>query len=854
MYLRLAALLIAAAIPGFGQCSFQLTPTSASFTNSSNDSTITVTASAPNCAWTSRSNTSWITLSFGQSGTGNGSVGYTVTQNSTPALRTGSLTIAGITFNVTQAAAACTFSFTPSSANVGSTGGTGTFLVSSPCTWGAVSNNPDWLTASGAATGNGTAQYSASANTTNATRVGTISIGTAIFNVTQSASCSFTLNPFNVQADPTSGATGTFTVTASSNSCAWTAVSANPDFISVTSGGSGTGNGTVGYSIQPNRTVNPRSGAITVGNTSFAVFQPGGQPCTYALSAANASFASTGGSGSFTVTSSCSWTPITASTWIAVNGSSTTGNGTVVFTVATNTSATARSGSISIGSQTFTVNQGGVACAVMAIPASIQAAGTGATGTIDVTAPDGCTWSAVSGANWITLGSASGTQQGSVAYTIAANTTAQTRTANITIANQVIPVSQDGATCGQALSPTSASVPAGAGSYSLQISTACAYTAVANAGWIKVTANASGTSGAAIGYSVSANTAADARSGTISVGSQTFTVSQSGAGCTLVVNPAGAAISAAGGSGTFNVTASGSCRWQPNVDAGWIHVTFQSVNGTGTVKFTADPTDSTIARLGNIVVADQTFQLRQAPRPVVQLTRTGVLNAASFVSGAVSPGEIITIFGVGLGADPGVPLQLTADGQSLTSSLAGTRVLFDGNAAPLIYTSATQVSAIVPFGITGNTSTQLQVEYEGFPSSSVTLDVVPATPALFTLDASGAGPGAILNQDATVNSATNPARKGSVIVLFGTGGGQTTPAGVDGQLTSKTLSKPVAPISVQVGGVDAQVQYAGAAPGLPAGVLQVNVQVPANAPSGPVAVILKVGSLSSPSNVTVALQ
>ena len=764
------------------------------------------------------------------------------------------MTIAGITFTVTQAAAPCTFSFTPASANVGSAGGTATFNVSSPCTWIAVSNNPDWLTATGSAAGNGTAQYSAAANTTNATRAGTISVGTSTFTVTQSASCSFTLNPFSVQADPASGASGTFSVTASSNTCAWTAVSANPDFISVTSGVSGTGNGTVGYSVQPNRTVTARSGTINVGNTALTVYQPGGQPCTYALSSANASFASTGGSGTFAVTSTCSWTPITASPWITFSGNTVSGNATVVFAVASNTSALPRSGSISIGNQTFTVNQGGVPCEVTTSPAGIQAPGTGAVGSIDVTGPDGCTWSAVSGAPWITLSSASGTQQGSVTYIIAANTTAQPRTAAITIANRVIPVSQDGAVCGQTLSPASASVGAGAASYNFQISTACAYTAASNAGWIKLTANASGTGNSQIGYSVSANTAADTRSGTISVGSQTFTVLQSGAGCALSVSPSGADVPAGGGAGSFTVTASGSCRWQPAADAGWIHVTFESVNGTGKVNFTVDSTDAAAPRLGRITVGDQTFQLLQAARPVLQISRAGVLNAASFAGGAVSPGEIVTIFGAGLGGKLGSGLQLTADGQSLTTALAGTRVLFDGIAAPLIYTSADQVSAIVPFALDGKTSTQLQVEFQGFPSSPVTLEVLPTTPAIFTLDASGAGPGAILNQDATVNSSSNPARKGSVIVVFATGGGQTTPPGVDGQLANRTQPKPVAPVSAQIGGLDARVLYAGAAPGLPLGVLQVNLQVPANAASGAVPVVLKAGTVSSPSNVTVALQ
>jgi len=149
----------------------------------------------------------------------------------------------------------------------------------------------------------------------------------------------------------------------------------------------------------------------------------------------------------------------------------------------------------------------------------------------------------------------------------------------------------------------------------------------------------------------------------------------------------------------------------------------------------------------------------------------------------------------------------------------------------------------------------LQVAYQGASSNIVTLNVAAANPALFSLDASGSGPGAILNQDSTLNSASKPAAKGSVIVLFATGEGQTNPAGADGRLANgPVLPKPVAPVSVQIGGVNAVVEYAGAAPGLTAGVMQVNVLVPGNAASGAQPVVLAVGSASSPAAVTVFIE
>ena len=854
LLIRLAALVAFAALPGLSQCTFTLTPSSASFSSSSNDSVITVGASASTCAWTSRSNTSWITLSFGQSGTGNGTVGFTVTQNNTPAQRTGSLTIAGLTFNVTQAAAPCTYSVSPNNAAVSFSGGSGSFSVTTGCTWTATSNSADWLVAAGSGSGNGTAQYTAAANPGSTARTGIIAVGTASFTVTQSAPCTYTLNPFSIQADP-NGVSGTFTLTPSASTCAWTLASGNPDFITVTSTASGTGNATVAYAILANRTVNARSGTINVGSAVFSVYQPGGTACSYALSAPSASFTSSGGTGVFTVASSCPWMPTANADWVTIGGpASSTGNGTVTFGVLPNSSSVSRSATILIGTQPFTINQAGVACAVTVGQNTIAIPSSGSAGSIDVTAAAGCTWSAVASAAWITLGSAGGSAQGSVSFVAAANVTPQARTGTITISNQVVQLTQDGAVCGLGLTPLQASVPASAGTYGFNIATGCSYFAQSNAGWIKIVSGATGSATADLSYTVTANTSPDARTATITVGSLAFTVSQSGAGCALRLSAGSADVDARGGAGSFDVTATGSCRWQPQANAGWLHFTFASINGSGKVNFTADATDQTVPRMATLSIADQTFQVRQAGRPVMQLSKAGVLNAASFVAGPVAPGEIVTIFGSGIGPEVGATLELTADRQALTQSLAGVRILFDGNPAPLIYVSSTQASVIVPYAVAGKTTTQLQVEYQGFPSSALTLDVAATSPALFTLDASGAGQGAILNQNGSVNAAGNPANKNSVIVLYATGEGQTIPPGVDGRLARAPLTKPVAAVSVQVGGLDARVMYVGGAPGLPAGVLQVNVLIPPGVSSGPVPVLLKIGTANSSSGVTVVLQ
>ena len=126
-------------------------------------------------------------------------------------------------------------------------------------------------------------------------------------------------------------------------------------------------------------------------------------------------------------------------------------------------------------------------------------------------------------------------------------------------------------------------------------------------------------------------------------------------------------------------------------------------------------------------------------------TITGIVNAASFVSGPVSPGEIVTIFGLSIGAPTLTTLVLDAAG-NVANSLAGTRVLFDGVAAPIVYTSRNQISTIVPYAVAGKTVTSIQVELNGQRSTAATFLVGPAAPGIFTLNSSGRGLGAILKR------------------------------------------------------------------------------------------------------------
>jgi uncharacterized protein (TIGR03437 family) len=189
------------------------------------------------------------------------------------------------------------------------------------------------------------------------------------------------------------------------------------------------------------------------------------------------------------------------------------------------------------------------------------------------------------------------------------------------------------------------------------------------------------------------------------------------------------------------------------------------------------------------------------------------------------------------------------------TSLGGITVYFGTTPAPLIYVASGQIAAIVPYEISGQTKTGVQISYPGGSTRVFTVSVVGTQPGVFSLDYSGTGGGAILNHDYSVNSPMNPAAPGGVVLIYETGEGQTNPPGSDGLIAATSLPKPIGPVSVLIGGVAAKIDYAGAGPGEVAGLMQLKVEVPANAPTGAhVPVLVIVGQYISQSELTIAVQ
>ena len=191
----------------------------------------------------------------------------------------------------------------------------------------------------------------------------------------------------------------------------------------------------------------------------------------------------------------------------------------------------------------------------------------------------------------------------------------------------------------------------------------------------------------------------------------------------------------------------------------------------------------------------------------------------------------------------------------MSTTVEGVRILFDGIPSPIVYVSAIQCSAVVPYFGASNPTTHVQVEYQGVRSDPVEIQVSPTGPGLFTADFSGKGQGAITNQDHSPNSPSAPASPGSVVILWGTGEGLTNPPGVDGRLAVEVLPKPLAPVSAEIGGLPATVEYAGAAPYNMPGLFQINARISKDVqPGDKVPVRVKVGALSSQDGVTLAIR
>jgi uncharacterized protein (TIGR03437 family) len=188
------------------------------------------------------------------------------------------------------------------------------------------------------------------------------------------------------------------------------------------------------------------------------------------------------------------------------------------------------------------------------------------------------------------------------------------------------------------------------------------------------------------------------------------------------------------------------------------------------------------------------------------------------------------------------------------SSLAGVTVSFGSYPATILYVSPTQMAVVVPFEVSGVTA-QAFIQYQGQFSSPFPVSLAQSTPGIFTANLSGQGLAAAINDENgsfSYNTAANPANAGDFVELYLTGGGQTTPAGVDGQPYAGPANCNL-PVKVTIGGIAESPQYCGGVPGEIPGLTQVNVPIPTGLPAGLVPISVTVGGVTSQPGVTVAV-
>jgi uncharacterized protein (TIGR03437 family) len=317
-------------------------------------------------------------------------------------------------------------------------------------------------------------------------------------------------------------------------------------------------------------------------------------------------------------------------------------------------------------------------------------------------------------------------------------------------------------------------------------------------------------------------------------------------------SPAGLAVDA---QGNLYIADSGNNRIRMVGPDGIIH----TVAGNGAADFGGDGGPALLAALhapvgvvtdssGNLWIADTgNNRIRQlSPIAIAEETaaRLSAVNAASLRAGPIAPGEIVSIFGAGLGPEPTVLGSPDAAGD-FPREVAEVKVLFDGRPAPLFYVQAQQINAQAPRDISGKSTVEVEIFYRGTSRGKLTVPVAAAAPGVFTIGA-GKGQARALNADGSSNSESKPAMRATFVTLYATGEGLTHRAG--------TEETPVLPVTLTLGGYMAQIQFARAAPGF-SGMLEIKARVPGGfAPTGNIEVVLQVGDAISQKGVTIAVR
>ncbi len=519
----------------------------------------------------------------------------------------------------------CTYTLTPPSGSIPSTGGVGSFGVATGplCQWFAVPSAPSWVSiVSGGGVGPGTVVFFAPPNTGSFARDSNITVAGQTYTVTQfpvGSACSFTISPSGVDASA-SGGYSPVTVIPSNPYCAWSAsgLGAYP------SGGVGFG-GTM-LQIPPNPTAYSRTLNATIAGQVFTVAQAGVN-CTVSVSPPSIlGFPSSGGSMAVSVSApiGCIYGATNVPSWIQIfYGQTGSGPGpnTMAFYVLPNSTTTSRSATLSIGGQPFTISQSGIPCSMTVDSSALSSPlpALGGSAAVNVTANgQNCSWTASTLATWATVAPMSGAGSGAVTVTVTSNAASATaRSTSLMVAGTSVGVTEAGTACTYSLGSATASVPYGGGSGSVTVTApgVCAWGASTdpNASWLTIASTGSGGT-SEVTFVAAPNPTSSPRSGALTIAGQSYTVTEGAAPCKYVLSGSSTTVAAAGASSsfTFSTGASG-CSATAVSYAGWLTVsTSSSPDGTsGTVSYTAAANPAGATRSGTIQFGGQMFTVNQ---------------------------------------------------------------------------------------------------------------------------------------------------------------------------------------------------------------------------------------------------
>ena len=434
-----------------------------------------------------------------------------------------------------------------------------------------------------------------------------------------------------------SGGNGRLTVTAG-RECTWS-VTSNVSWITPMPPAGGQGDGSVNFVVAANPAADVRRGTVATGGQTLEVVQEG-LTCRFDLQPGSQKLDADGGTGSFAVESpiGCNWSPTASDSWITItDGGNRTANGSVNFRILPNTGA-AREGRISVGGQVFAVlqeaqeTQEAPECRFQLSATDRPFGGVGGTGTVTITGPRSCTWTASTSVPWISVtDGTSGSGNGVVRFAVQANPGAA-RNGVLTIGGQRYTVTQLQPECNDSISPAGQMFTAAGGQGTVTISTnsICTWTTSGVPDWVTGMPPI-GTGTQVIAFTVERNQGPE-RSAAIILGGQSFAVSQTD-GCSISLAPGSHNASASGGSSSFAVNTAAGCGWTTSGVPAWITGVPASGSGPQTINFNV-AANIGVARSANIVIGGRTFAVNQLSGCTISLTPES--HDASAIGGASS--------------------------------------------------------------------------------------------------------------------------------------------------------------------------------------------------------------------------